>query len=446
MEDKDFFKRTTLGILTSVMNVYSPKNNNSATVSEVNDKTELEADSQEEHSDTNGYNLEEIEEARKTLNIQPRDFDKHKKNLQETIKSIDKSEINIGISNYELKWYGLRHRKDKDKVTFYDINGLTSDIIEVFEKVQERELKMLKEFQTVFNTIDSLDKEYIGAILINIAAIEKTNKELQITNEDLKQTIEKQGLTISKLVSFKEKINDLASESQKHEEQLLSLLDFKEQQEANQNKVEKKLEKQEQTISKLVGFKDEINALMADSQKHEEQLASLLDFKEQQETNQNKVEKKLEKQEQTLSKLVSFKEKINDLASESQKHEEQLLSLLDFKEQLEANQNKIEKKLEELSEHNNIFDALLNTKLQESFDKISEIEKKTSKKIKRAYLLAIMSILFAVATFFISPFNKMTKSMPTQEITSIPNNDLNNRDSNISSDTNDSLNNNFDYK
>ena len=367
MEDKDFFKRTTLGILTSVMNVYSPKNNNSATVSEVNDKTELEADSQEEHSDTNGYNLEEIEEARKTLNIQPRDFDKHKKNLQETIKSIDKSEINIGISNYELKWYGLRHRKDKDKVTFYDINGLTSDIIEVFEKVQERELKMLKEFQTVFNTIDSLDKEYIGAILINIAAIEKTNKELQITNEDLKQTIEKQGLTISKLVSFKEKINDLASESQKHEEQLLSLLDFKEQLEANQNKIEKKLE-------------------------------------------------------------------------------EQLTSLLNFKEQQEANQNKVEKKLEELSEHNTIFDALLNTKLQESFDKISEIEKKTSKKIKRAYLLAIMSILFAVATFFISPFNKMTKSMPTQEITSIPNNDLNNRDSNISSDTNDSLNNNFDYK
>ena len=182
---------------------------------------------------------------------------------------------------------------------------------------------------------------------------------------------------------------------------------------------------------------------MADSQKHEEQLLSLLDFKEQLETNQNKVEKKLEKQEQTLSKLVGFKDEINALMADSQKHEKQLTSLLDFKEQQEANQNKIEKKLEELSEHNNIFDALLNTKLQESFDKISEIEKKTSKKIKRAYLLAIMSILFAVATFFISPFNKMTKSMLTQEITSIPNNDLNNRDSNISSDTNDSLNNNF---
>ena len=395
MEDKNVVIKTLVGGLTSVINSLSEKNNDSATATEVNppesDKTELETNSPEVHSDTNGYNLEEIEEARKTLNIQPRDFDKHKKNLQETIKSIDKSEINIGISNYELKWYGLRHRKDKDKVTFYDINGLTSDIIKVFKKIQERELKMLEEFQTVFNTFDSLDKEYIGAILINIAAIEKTNKELQITNEDLKQTIEKQGLTISKLVSFKEKINDLASESQKHEEQLLSLLDFKEQQEANQNKIEKKLEKQEQTLSKLVGFKDEINALMADSQKHEKQLTSLLDFKEQQ----------------------------------------------------EANQNKIEKKLEELSEHNNIFDALLNTKLQESFDKISEIEKKTSKKIKRAYLLAIMSILFAVATFFISPFNKMTKSMLTQEITSIPNNDLNNRDSNISSDTNDSLNNNF---
>ena len=138
MEDKDFLIKTIPGILTSITNALSKKNNDTTTDSEVNDKTELEADSQEEHSDTNGYNLEEIEKARKTLNIQPRNFDKNKKNLQETIKSIDKSEINIGISNYELKWYGLRHRKDKDKVTFYDINGLTSDIIKVFKKIQER--------------------------------------------------------------------------------------------------------------------------------------------------------------------------------------------------------------------------------------------------------------------------------------------------------------------
>ena len=129
--------------------------------------------------------------------------------------------------------------------------------------------------------------------------------------------------------------------------------------------------------------------------------------------------------------------------SDFQKHEEQLSSLLNFKEQQEANQNKVEKKIEELSEHDNILNALLNTKLQESFDKISEIEQKTSKRIKIAYLLAIMSILFAVVAFFFSPFNKMTKSIPTQEITSITNNDLNNRDSNIPPDTNDSLNNNF---
>ncbi len=392
MEDKNVVIKTLVGGLTSVINSLSEKNNDSATATEVNppesDKTELEADSQEEHSDTNDSNLEE---AKKILNIQPRNFDENKKNLQETIKSIDKSEINIGLSKYKLAFFGLKNRKDNDKVTVSDINGLTNEIQGEFKKVQERELQMLKEFQTVFNTFDSLDKEYISAILTNIAAIKKTNEELQITNEDLKQTIERQGLTISKLVSFKEKINDLASESQKHEEQLLSLLDFKEQLEANQNKIEKKLEKQEQTISKLVGFKDEINALMADSQKHEEQLSSLLNFKEQQ----------------------------------------------------EANQNKVEKKIEELSEHDNILNALLNTKLQESFDKISEIEQKTSKRIKIAYLLAIMSILFAVAAFFFSPFNKMTKSIPTQEITSITNNDLNNRDSNIPPDTNDSLNNNF---
>ncbi len=304
MEKKYIMKKTNPGRLTSKTNVLSQKNKNTTTDSEVNDKTELKADSQEDHFDTNGYNLEEIEKAHKTLNIQPEIFDKHKKNLQKIIKSIDKSEINIGIGKYELKWYGLRQRKDKDKVTFYDINELTSDIIKGFKNVQERELKMLEEFKTVFNTIDSLDKDYIAQIVINMAAIDKTHKKLQITNENLEQTIEKQGLTISKLGSFKEKINDLASESQKHEEQLLSLLDFKEQLESNQNKIEKKLEEQEQTLSKLVGFKDEINALMADFQKHEEQLASLFDFKEQLETNQQKLSDTITSIEETMSKKI----------------------------------------------------------------------------------------------------------------------------------------------
>ena len=387
MEDKNVVIEKTIGTLTSVINSLSEKNNDSATATEVNppesDKTELETNSPEVHSDTNDSNLEE---AKKILNIQPRNFDENKKLLKEYLEHTEK---NINFSR--VKTDGGMFGWFDHKVTGYELNNLTREIQGEFKKVQERELQMLKEFQTVFNTFDSLDKEYISAILTNIAAIKKTNEELQITNEDLKQTIERQGLTISKLVSFKEKINDLTSEFQKHQELLSSLINFKEQLEINQNKIEKKLEEQEQTFSKLLIFKEEINALMSDFQKHEEQLSSLLNFKEQQ----------------------------------------------------EANQNKVEKKIEELSEHDNILNALLNTKLQESFDKISEIEKKTSKKIKRAYLLAIMSILFAVATFFISPFNKMTKSIPTQEITSITNNDFNNSDSNISSDTNDSINNNF---
>ena len=275
------------------------------------------------------------EEAREILNIQPRDFNKHKNRLKKLTSSLDDDDINIGISQYKTTWLGdIKERSYKDKVTVSDINGLTSDIIEVFEKVQERELKMLKEFQTVFNTIDSLDKEYINAILINIAAIKKTNEDLFKTDEDLKQTIERQGQTISKLVSFKEKINDLASESKKHEEQLLSLIRFKE-------------------------------------------------------------------------KLEEIKKDSSDLNEEKIK-----LALLNYQEEAKNFQNKIEKRQ------------------QESFNKMSSTEKKISKGTKKAYLLAVISIIFAFLTFFFSKLNMekadTIKSANINEIVSTVDNNINN--------------------
>ena len=326
MEDKNVVIKTLVGGLTSVINSLSEKNNDSATATEVNppesDKTELETNSPEVHSDTNDSNLEE---AKKILNIQPRNFDENKKNLQETIKSIDKSEINIGLSKYKLAFFGLKNRKDNDKVTVSDINGLTNEIQGEFKKVQERELQMLKEFQTVFNTFDSLDKEYISAILTNVAAIKKTN-------DDLNLTIEKQGQAISKLVSFKEKINDLASESQKHEEQLSSLINFKEQ-------------------------------------------------------------------------LEEIKEDSSDLNEDKIK-----LALLNYQNEIEKNQ-------------------------QESFNKMSSsmeknLKRKLSENIKKAYFLAVISIIFAFFTFFFSIFNvdknNVANSVNPQEITSIANFDINN--------------------
>ena len=297
----------------------------SATVSEVNDKIELETNSQEKNSDTNNSNLKEAHEI---LNIQPRDFNKHKNRLKKLTSSLDDDDINIGISQYKVTWLGdIKERKEKDKVTVSDINGLTSDIIEVFEKVQERELKMLKEFQTVFNTIDSLDKEYINAILINIAAIKKTNDNLNLT-------IEKQGQTISKLVSFKEKITDLTSESEKHEEQLLSLIRFKE-------------------------------------------------------------------------KLEEIKKDSSDLNEEKIK-----LALLNYQEEAKNFQNEIEKRQ------------------QESFNKMSSTEKKISKGTKKAYLLAVISIIFAFLTFFFSKLNMKKadtiKSANINEIVSTVDNNINN--------------------
>ena len=265
-------------------------------------------------------------EAYELLDIQPRNFKYQINRLEELTSSLDDDDIDIGISQYKVTFFGnIKDRKTTDKVTVEDINGLTSDIIEVFEKVQERELKMLEEFRTVFYTFDSLDKEYISAILTNVAAIKKTN-------DDLNLTIEKQGQAISKLVSFKEKINDLASESQKHEEQLSSLINFKEQ-------------------------------------------------------------------------LEEIKEDSSDLNEDKIK-----LALLNYQNEIEKNQ-------------------------QESFNKMSSsmeknLKRKLSENIKKAYFLAVISIIFAFFTFFFSIFNvdknNVANSVNPQEITSIANSDINN--------------------
>ena len=279
-------------------------------------------------------------EAYELLDIHPRNFRNHINRLEELTSSLNDDDIDIGISQTKITAFGkIKDRKTTDKVTVEDINGLTSDIIEVFEKVQEHELKMLEEFQTVFYTFDSLDKEYINAILINIAAIKKTNEDLFKTDEDLKQTIERQGQTISKLVSFKEKINDLASESQKHEEQLLSLIRFKE-------------------------------------------------------------------------KLEEIKEDSSDLNEDKIK-----LALLNYQKDAKNFQNEFEKNQ------------------QESFNKMSSsmeknLKRKLSENIKKAYFLAVISIIFAFFTFFFSKFNvdknNVANSVNPQEIASITNFDINN--------------------
>ena len=279
-------------------------------------------------------------EAYELLDIHPRNFRNHINRLEELTSSLNDDDIDIGISQTKITAFGkIKDRKTTDKVTVEDINGLTSDIIEVFEKVQEHELKMLEEFQTVFYTFDSLDKEYISAILTNIAAIKKTNEDLFKTDEDLKQTIERQGQTISKLVSFKEKINDLASESQKHEEQLSSLINFKEQ-------------------------------------------------------------------------LEEIKEDSSDLNEDKIK-----LALLNYQKDAKKFQNEIEKNQ------------------QESFNKMSSsmeknLKRKLSENIKKAYFLAVISIIFAFLTFFFSKFNadknNVANSVNHQEIASITNLDINN--------------------
>ena len=91
-------------------------------------------------------------------------------------------------------------------VTGEEINKLVSQIQKYLIEFNSFNIKFIKEFGQVYNAFESLDKDYIQAILIAIKATEKANNKIKIAQSDINDTIELQRKTIIVLKEFKDKI------------------------------------------------------------------------------------------------------------------------------------------------------------------------------------------------------------------------------------------------
>lgn len=124
---------------------------------------------------------------------------------------------------------------------FWDHDVTGQELNDTIEKVQghlmtlkAKQLQLIKEFNEVYNALEILDRDYIQEILIainmaNIAnekakesynEIEKSQREIKKSQNDIKTIIEKQKITISALIEFKENILTKMKDIQKQLDEL----------------------------------------------------------------------------------------------------------------------------------------------------------------------------------------------------------------------------------
>ena len=104
-------------------------------------------------------------------------------------------------------------------VTGKELNKLISQIQKYFFDINNTQIKIIKEFGEVYNTFESLDKEYIKTTLLSIEGIKKTNEKLEEnihkinkSQNDIEKILDNQKSTLSAIIKFKNKIENYGIE------------------------------------------------------------------------------------------------------------------------------------------------------------------------------------------------------------------------------------------
>lgn len=97
---------------------------------------------------------------------------------------------------------GLEHQ-----VTGKELNELIGQVQERFISINQSHEKVVEMFGSVYRALESLDKDYIQAILISIKATEETSEGIKATQEQIKKIVESQRKTLEELKKFKLKLD-----------------------------------------------------------------------------------------------------------------------------------------------------------------------------------------------------------------------------------------------
>ena len=94
-------------------------------------------------------------------------------------------------------------------VTGIEMNKLVEEIQTCLKRINETDITFFRMFGEVYNAFDSLDKDYIQAILLSLHAAEAAAEKAQNAQEDIRKTLNSQKTIISVLEQFKERQDEI---------------------------------------------------------------------------------------------------------------------------------------------------------------------------------------------------------------------------------------------
>ena len=304
----------------------------------------------------------------KELIVQSHDFEKAKKELKEFSEKIPK-ELKLGKLDSEkeisefVSDFVLGRGIGKDHIVKgKEINELIDKIQDNLKDINEIHIEFIKQVGYVYEALKSLDKEYIGGIVVAVNTATKACEEAKTAQKDIKKTVENQKKMIQVLQKFKkdleviQHINDVDKiwdDTASNIEEIGEL--WKRNQESDEII---------ETLSKnQKGLLTEIKKLPG--------IESII------ETEQRKIEE-LETLKANLEKIEHI-EDIDVIWDETENHTQKITNIEKSVENLDASMTEQEEKVKELQEEREKIDEI---KHLEDVDVLWEDVQKSDKEIE----------------------------------------------------------------
>lgn len=137
--------------------------------------------------------------------IKPHSFEDAKQHIQ---TFSNRTSNNLGLDKVETNG-GLFGWFDHN-VTGDELNRVTGQVQDYLIKFNGLHSDFIKEFGQVYKALESLDKEYIPAILCSVKGAEEASNQAKSAQQDINETIETQKKVIKVLSDHKQKLDKLA--------------------------------------------------------------------------------------------------------------------------------------------------------------------------------------------------------------------------------------------
>ncbi|KST94145.1 Rhoptry protein [Lactococcus lactis subsp. lactis] len=137
------------------------------------------------------------------------DFEIKKNKLKEFSETVPKT-VHLPILKEGINFNPFsRNFLSKRNVSSDDMNEISTNIANTFIEQNKNMISVWKEFKTIYNTFDALDKDYIQRIMVNIEATKKANENAIQGLQENQKLFEAQKSVIKVLKKHKDDLESL---------------------------------------------------------------------------------------------------------------------------------------------------------------------------------------------------------------------------------------------